>query len=243
MQQSTLLCNQFSRLAKCNSYFFREIFSVLCLIACWLRYIYLNRLNTFAASSCYCPNWLVFEPTLYLPLPLCDRTPTLPSFLSSCIFQTLENSPLFFHTFVTSNLLQEHQVKDGLALEFLLDLLSTLKTEKGGTAVVNVVKKSGIESRLMEFFPSVNQQQTEDNFSKTFLSRDLPEIVSFRKAQAAQNTKNSLYRMVREAIEEEKPVKEIILEIKESLTRTSIQEQDAVVMVCTFYLKRNLLVL
>merc|ERR1712066_864200 len=116
-------------------------------------------------------------------------------------------------------LINEHQVKDGLALEFLLGLLSTLKTEKGGTAVVNVVKKSGIESRLMEFFPSVNQQQTEDNFSKTFLSRDLPEIVTFRKAQAAQNTKNSLYRMVREAIEEEKPVKEIILEIKESLTR------------------------
>ena len=87
----------------------------------------------------------------------------------------------------------------------------------------------------MEFFPSVNQQQTEDNFSKTFLARDLPEIVTFRKAQAAQNTKNSLHRMVREAIEEEKPVKEIILEIKESMTRTSIQEQDAIVMVCTIY--------
>ena len=85
----------------------------------------------------------------------------------------------------------------------------------------------------MEFFPSVNQQQTEDNFSKTFLSRDLPEIVTFRKAQAAQNTKNSLHRMVREAIEDEKPVKEIILEIKDSMTRTSIQEQDAIVMVCT----------
>ena len=89
----------------------------------------------------------------------------------------------------------------------------------------------------MEFFPSVNQQQTEDNFSKTFLSRDLPEIVTFRKAQAAQNTKNSLHRMVREAIEEEKPVKEIILEIKESISRTSIQEQDAIVMVCTYLSK------
>jgi len=130
-------------------------------------------------------------------------------------------------------LINEHQVKDGLALEFLLELLSTLKTEKGGTAVVNVVKKSGTESRLMEFFPSVNQQQTEDNFSKTFLSRDLPEIVTFRKAQAAQNTKNSLHRMVREAIEDEKPVKEIILEIKDSMTRTSIQEQDAIVMIWT----------
>jgi hypothetical protein len=46
-------------------------------------------------------------------------------------------------------------VKDGTALEFLLDLLSTLKSEKGGPAVVTVVKKSGVEARLMEFFPTV----------------------------------------------------------------------------------------
>jgi hypothetical protein len=35
------------------------------------------------------------------------------------------------------------QVKDGTALEFFLETMSTLKVEKGGPMVVNVVKKSG----------------------------------------------------------------------------------------------------
>ena len=61
-------------------------------------------------------------------------------------------------------LINEHQVKDGLALEFLLDLLATLKKEKGSAVVLAVIKKSGVESRLMEFFPANNQQQTEENF-------------------------------------------------------------------------------
>ena len=38
--------------------------------------------------------------------------------------------------------------------------------------------------------------------------------------------------MVRECIEEEKPVKEIVQEVKEAMAKSSgIQEQDAVVMV------------
>ena len=75
---------------------------------------------------------------------------------------------------------QEHQVKDGTALGFLLELLSTLKSEKGGPAVTAVIKKSGAENRLMEFFPSNNQQQTEENFKRVFADRDLPEVVAFR---------------------------------------------------------------
>ena len=77
-------------------------------------------------------------------------------------------------------ILQEHQVKDGTALQFLLELLCTLKSEKGGAAVTAVIKKSGAENRLMEFFPSNNQQQTEDNFKRVFAERDLPEVVAFR---------------------------------------------------------------
>ena len=81
---------------------------------------------------------------------------------------------------------QEHQVKDGTALGFLLELLSTLKSEKGGPAVTAVIKKSGAENRLMEFFPSNNQQQTEENFKRVFADRDLPEVVAFRN-QVTQN--------------------------------------------------------
>ena len=136
-------------------------------------------------------------------------------------------------------LINEHQVKDGLALEFLLECLSTLKAQSqkgGGAAVVNVIKKSGMETRLMEFFPANNQQQTEENFAKTFMGRDLPEVVTFRRAQAGQNAKKELQRMVREAIEDEKPVKEIIGEVREAVGKTSgIQEQDTVIMVSAFF--------
>lgn len=128
-------------------------------------------------------------------------------------------------------LIQEHQVKDGTALEFLLVLLSTLKSEKGGAAVTNVIKKSGAENRLMDFFPSVNQQQTEENFQKTFAARDLPEVVAFRKQVAAANMRSEFISTLKESIDEEKPTKDIIAEMKDLATRTGINEQDAVTLV------------
>ena len=39
---------------------------------------------------------------------------------------------------------------------------------QGGNAVTTAIKRSGIESRLMEFFPPTGNQQTEENFIKTF---------------------------------------------------------------------------
>ena len=145
--------------------------------------------------------------------------------------------------------MQEHQVKDGTALEFFIEVLQVLKAEKGGSAVVTVIKKSGVEARLMEFFPSVNQQQTEENFAKTFLAKELPEVVTFRKAQFAQTIRNDLQRAVRDAVEEDKPVREIIAEIKEAVAKTEgIQEQDTIIMVrakfslisrCSFSVMKN----
>jgi len=50
----------------------------------------------------------------------------------------------------------------------------------------------------MDFFPSVNQQQTEENFSKTFQSRDLAEVVTFRKQQAAAGTRSGITFLFRQ---------------------------------------------
>ena len=51
-----------------------------------------------------------------------------------------------------SVLINEHQVKDGTALDFFLETMVTLKTEKGGQMVVNVIKKSGMLARLLVYF-------------------------------------------------------------------------------------------
>lgn len=86
----------------------------------------------------------------------------------------------------------------------------------------------------MEFFPATNQQQTEDNFVKTFTEKNLGEVVNFRKQHAAAESKNAVFKMVKEAIDEEKTPKEIIIELKDSVAKNNISEQDALIMVISF---------
>jgi len=128
-------------------------------------------------------------------------------------------------------LINEHQVKDGTALQFLLELLCTLKAEKGGAAVTAVIKKSGAENRLMEFFPSNNQQQTEENFKRVFADRDLPEVVAFRNQVAAANIRSEITKSLNDAIADEKSASAIIADVKEIVVKTGIAEQDVVVLI------------
>ena len=116
-------------------------------------------------------------------------------------------------------------------MNFFLEILTTLKGEKGSQGVSTIIKKSGLESKLMDFFPPINQQQTEENFAKVFSEKNLGEVVTFRKQHAASENKNNVLRMVREAIEEEKTPKEIIIELKDSVVKNNISEQDALIMV------------
>lgn len=136
---------------------------------------------------------------------------------------------------VLAILINEHQVKDGTALEFLLETLSTLKKEKGGAAVVTAVKKSGLNSRLMEFFPSNNAQQTDENFTKTFMARELTEVVNLRKNQAAVNDRHELLSSIKEAVEvgEDGPrsAKEMLMDIKEAFAKTPIPEHEAIILI------------
>merc|ERR1712111_28284 len=123
--------------------------------------------------------------------------------------------------------------KDGLALNFFLDILTTLKAEKGSAAVTTTIKKSGLDSRLMEFFPPINQQQTEENFAKTFKEKNLGEVVNFRKQYAADQNRNVVYKLIKEAIEDEKTPKEIIIEIRDINDKNNITEQDTLIMIWT----------
>lgn len=132
-----------------------------------------------------------------------------------------------------SVLINEHQVKDGMALKFFMDTLVTLKAEKGGNAVTTAIKRSGIESRLMEFFPPTGNQQTEENFIKTFKEKNLGEVVTFRKNYAAAESRSGVLEMIKECIDDEKTPKEIIIEVKDSCAKNNISEQDALVMIWT----------
>jgi ABC-type siderophore export system fused ATPase/permease subunit len=84
----------------------------------------------------------------------------------------------------------EHLSKDGVALEFLLELFVTLKQERGIPALITALKKGQLESRLIEFLPL--NKRTEENFTKTFAERGLEDIIKLHKAQASQENKREL---------------------------------------------------
>ena len=64
-------------------------------------------------------------------------------------------------------IINEHQVKDCVALEFILDVLSVVKTEKGLSAVLTLLKRSGLDQMLDQLFPT--NKRTSEHMKNTHL--------------------------------------------------------------------------
>lgn len=90
-------------------------------------------------------------------------------------------------------LINEHLVKDEIALDFLLEVCVTFKQEKGLSSLVQALKKGNIESKLMEFFPP--KKQTEEHLRAAFIDRGLAEVVKLHKAQASYEAKRELQQV------------------------------------------------
>nr|ACO14947.1 extra bases [Caligus clemensi] len=124
-------------------------------------------------------------------------------------------------------IINEQQIKDGTALEFLLVVLDTLKTQKGSPSVVSIIKKSGIGWKLLELFPAHDEQVTKDNFVKTFSGKNLTEVVTYKKQMEETRRKNHVQRHLQTSIIEEKPAKEIVQFMKKNI----MSEYESIAMI------------
>jgi len=120
----------------------------------------------------------------------------------------------------------EHLIKDGIALEFLVELFVTFKQEKGIAYLVQALKKGGIESKLMDFFPP--NKRTEEYLKQVFLEKDLTEIIKLHKAQASQEAKRELQQTLLDDINDEKQHAEIISDIKEFALKSNIPDHEVI---------------
>ncbi|XP_030376011.1 protein krasavietz [Scaptodrosophila lebanonensis] len=123
----------------------------------------------------------------------------------------------------------EHLIKDGIALEFLLELFLTFKQEKGIAYLVQALKKGGLESKLMDFFPP--NKRTEEYFKQVFADKELNEIIKLHKAQASQEAKRELQQTLIDDINDEKAHSEITADIKEFAIRTNIPDHEIIVII------------
>ncbi|GIY65742.1 basic leucine zipper and W2 domain-containing protein 1 [Caerostris extrusa] len=63
---------------------------------------------------------------------------------------------------VLSKVLQDHLVKDGIALDFIMDVFKIWLREKDSATVWTALRKAGLDSRLMDFFS--NEQTKHRKF-------------------------------------------------------------------------------
>lgn len=127
---------------------------------------------------------------------------------------------------VLNSLINEHLVKDGLALEFLLTVFVTWKQEKGASSLTTALKKAGIDASLPEFFPP--NRRSEEHYKEIFEEKGLIEVLRYQKAQANQGNKKDLQKQLEEDISENKPVKDIISSVKEAVVKYQLQEHEII---------------
>jgi len=126
-------------------------------------------------------------------------------------------------------IINEHQVKDSVALDFMLDIFSVVKTEKGSSAVLTLLKRSGLDGMLDQLFPP--NKRTAENMKNVFISADQPEIVTYLLGLENAGAKKDIQRSLRISISDEKPTKEIVMELKEAVKKNGLLEQEAVAMI------------
>jgi len=126
-------------------------------------------------------------------------------------------------------IINEHQVKDSVALDFMLDVLSVIKAEKGSSIVLTLLKRSGLDAMLTELFPT--NKRSAENMKNCFISADQPEIVTYLASMENAGAKKDMQRTLRMHIREERPTKEIVMELKENVKKNGLMEQEAVSMI------------
>jgi len=127
--------------------------------------------------------------------------------------------------------INEHQVKDAIALNFIMDILATVKGEKGNAAVITLLKKSGLELCLDQLFPA--NKRGFDNIKNSLESKNLDEIVVYLQSQENAGAKKDVLKSLRRSISDDKPIKEIIVDLRETGQKFNLVESETVTMIWT----------
>lgn len=129
---------------------------------------------------------------------------------------------------VLIKVLQDHLVKDGIAIEFIIEVFKTWLGEKDSNAVWGSLRKTGMDTRLLEFLP-VSKRSIE-NLSETFKSNGLAQLTDYLKAQENKNVKKELQQQVGELLKENVPQDEVIAFMKEQMKKNALLDHDVAVL-------------
>ncbi|VVC88205.1 protein krasavietz [Leptidea sinapis] len=125
-------------------------------------------------------------------------------------------------------LVNEHLLKENVALEFVLEVFVTIKQERGVASLVTALKKGQLEGRLLEFLPL--NRRSEESLAAMFGARGLGEVVRLHRAQASQEARRDLTRALTDELAE-RPARDIVPDLRDMAARHDIPDYEVVAII------------
>jgi len=129
---------------------------------------------------------------------------------------------------ILSAALQDHLVKDGIASDFLISVLKAWQSERDASQVWTALRKSALDSKLLDFFAS--SKRTQETLCTAFNEAGLEQLVTYHKAQMGSTVKKELQTRLSDLIHDNATVKELIALVKESITKYALTEPEVSVL-------------
>lgn len=125
--------------------------------------------------------------------------------------------------------IQDHLVKDGYALDFLIDVLKTWIVEKDSVTVWNSMRRAGVDNKLLDFLPP--NKRSPENIIQTFQNNGLGQLVTFLRTKESEAKKGDLQKKIAAQVKVKASSKDIIDLIKESTQKHQLDESEIVVLI------------
>jgi hypothetical protein len=119
-------------------------------------------------------------------------------------------------------------VKPGLSLAFITEVLRAWLGEKDMASVGGALKKAGLNFRLLEFLPG---RQIEESFEEHFRTAGLPIMIEYQRSQQAASVRREMQSRIKEMVENEVPLEEIVSDAKSQMQAKVIPEPDVVILI------------
>lgn len=134
-----------------------------------------------------------------------------------------------------SQILNDHLVKEGIALEFARNFFTAWLAEKDMAGLINALKKAELDSKLMFLFP-VNKRSIE-SFENYFNDANLPLVVEFQRNQNTRVMTKEMKSRLKKMFDEEATASEISSYVKEICEKNKIGNTDIIPMLWSSLMK------
>lgn len=125
-----------------------------------------------------------------------------------------------------SGLTQDHLLKDELSAHFATSLFRTWLAERDMASLTSTLKKATLDPSLQDLFPP--PKRSSDHIQAFFEEHGLNEMVQHVKSQRAQSNRRVFMGKIKMFLNEEKPLDEIVLYIKDTTEQGKITISHAI---------------